>query len=80
VSEPNILTDDGDYFVVQCGFCGARLPEPAAVMADWIPYYFVGQTEISRPTCSDCATQHLVLGDDGEWELSPPADQPIIVN
>jgi hypothetical protein len=80
MSEPNVMTEDRDYDEVRCGFCGATLPEPAAVMADWIPYYFIGQTEISSPTCSECATACLILSDDGEWELTPPADQPTIIN
>jgi hypothetical protein len=69
-----------DQPTITCGFCGASLPEPAAVMAGWVPYYFDGQTEVSSPSCCECAAANLTPCDDGEWELSPPADQPIIIN
>jgi hypothetical protein len=60
---------------MNCALCNRPAPEDRDEMIDagWIPYFYVGQTELQGPVCPTCCQRHLHLGQDGEWETHADA-------
>ena len=59
---------------MNCALCNRAAPEDRDEMIDagWIPYFYIGKTEMRGPVCPECRRKHLRLSEDGEWET--PAD------
>lgn len=63
--------------MIECYFCGAKLPDAdAAITAGWVPEFYQstrqGAKTFSESVCPTCQAAHLRRDDDGEWTLVEP--------
>lgn len=63
---------------VVCCFCNNPKREVEARRVGWVPYFYTREIE-HGPACPSCASKHLVMGIDGEWEIKSRINQPLVL-
>ncbi len=58
-----------------CRFCKKSIAREDACVAGWIPYFYVGEAEVSAPVCPVCGREKLVAASDGEMALREDASE-----